>query len=128
MFGWGTAGTGGQVCAIAGAGAFTCQAKTCTNRCGVVATDGCGVPISCGGCTGGKVCINSACVTQPAQDAGPGTCAPLTCTPTSTMHLCGTVADVCGNSMSCNCPGGQQRIDGVCSLPPPECGNTDAGF
>ena len=128
VFSCGTPCTGGQVCASGGPNSFVCQPKTCTNSCGIVSIDGCGVPISCGGCTGAKVCINNVCVPQPAQDAGPGACQPLTCSPTPDTHLCGIVADVCGNSTSCTCPSGQQCISGVCSLPPPECGSADAGF
>jgi hypothetical protein len=127
-FDCGSACTGGQVCAGTDAGTVACQAKTCGTSCGIIAIDGCGVPISCGGCAGGKVCINNACVTQPPEDAATGYCNPLTCTPTGSTHLCGAVGDVCGNSMTCTCPSGEQCIDGVCSPPPPECGNADAGY
>lgn len=120
--------TGGQVCASGGGDSQVCQPKSCVNRCGIVAVDGCGVPISCGGCMANQACINNTCVPQTSTDAGGGTCAPLTCTPDSTTHLCGTVADPCGNTLRCSCPSGEQCIAGVCSPPPPECGNSDAGF
>ncbi len=76
--------TGGQVCASGGGDSQVCQPKSCVNRCGIVAIDGCGVPISCGGCPANQACINNTCVPQTSIDAGAGTCAPLTCTPDTT--------------------------------------------
>ena len=121
----GAACTGGKVC-VTGGGTQTCQTSSCAGRCGIVGTDSCGVPLNCGGCGAGKACVNNTCMLQYFLDASV-TCAAPTCTPDTTTHLCGTVANACGTTVACSCPAGQQCTGGVCGPPPPECESADGG-
>ena len=125
----GTPCVSGQVCIPTSTTppAQSCQALSCTGKCGVIGEDSCGVGVSCGGCPAGKSCIDNACITTPTTDASTDAgCGTLTCT-VGTLLLCGKVSDSCGNTLSCACPAGQQCIGGECSPPPPECSAGDGG-
>ncbi|HSY23961.1 MAG TPA: hypothetical protein VK841_17655 [Polyangiaceae bacterium] len=126
VFACGKACTSGNVCVTnpADQNTQTCQPKVCTGRCGVIGVDGCGVGVSCGGCSAGMACIGNACVPAGAHDAGQ--CSPLTCAPDGQNHLCGTITDGCGDTLSCSCAAGQICSGGTCMDKPPEC-TGDAG-
>jgi hypothetical protein len=121
----GTPCPGGQTCVGVGGVGQSCQTPSCAGKCGVVGVDGCGVPISCGGCPMGQSCVNNQCV--PSQPIEAGTCPPLTCTPDPGTNLCGSVTDGCGHVTYCACPAGQQCFGGVCGQTPPECTTPDGG-
>jgi hypothetical protein len=114
----------GQVCAggTANPPTQTCQPKSCGGKCGVIGVDSCGVAVSCGGCPTGLDCVGNACVPRAPIEAGSSdACSQLTCAPSATTQLCGTINDGCGHSMQCSCGSGQQCSGGVCTSPPPEC-------
>lgn len=137
VFACGTPCASGEVC-VANPNdptSQTCEPKACTGKCGVIATDTCGVAVSCGGCAAGQDCVANTCVDAGTfqVDAGStqtdaGQCAAPTCTPNSQTTLCGTVTNGCGQTKSCSCPAGQACQGGVCGSNPPECADSDGGL
>jgi hypothetical protein len=109
----------------------SCQAVSCTGKCGVIGEDACSVSISCGGCQKGDDCVQNVCVASSPSEAGlSDACPPLSCMPGSpgSPQVCGPLADSCGHSLNCNCPPGQQCYGGMCSAAaPPECVVGEAG-
>ncbi|GMU61339.1 MAG: hypothetical protein AMXMBFR34_31020 [Myxococcaceae bacterium] len=81
-----------------------CVPTTCAQQgaaCGVIG-DGCGGILTCGSCTGGRVCGGGG---VPYQCGGGNSCTPRTCAQQNAT--CGQVGDGCGAILSC----------GSCSAP-----------
>ena len=115
----GSACAKGQVCVSNGAAVPTqaCQTTTtaCAGQCGVIGLDPCGVAIGCGGCPAGQECVNNVCGAPVPTEAGAvdAGCAPVSCTPSQNVNLCGKLSNVCGQTTTCTCPAGQQCYGGV---------------
>jgi len=95
-----------NVCAPgAGCVAGTCTATNGGQYCGSIG-DGCGRPLSCGGCAAGQVC---GAVNPNVCGPDPATCTKITSCTSATGQYCGTIGDGCGGSLACpsTCPAGQ---------------------
>ena len=112
-----------------------CNLKTCADypgQCGSL-SNGCGGTITCGlSCDDNNPCTNDFCSGNTCTNTilpdgtpcdGPGktcqsgvcTCVPKACS--DYPGQCGSLSDGCSGTITCNCPGGENCVSGVC-VPP----------